>query len=194
MILLIDNYDSFSYNLYQMAGEITPDIRVIRNDEMTVSQIADLCPECIILSPGPGRPEDAGVTMETVRTLGKTVPILGVCLGHQAVCAAYGARITYAKELMHGRQSEARFDTDCPLFSGCPQTGPVARYHSLAVDRDTIPEELKITAQTEDGEVMAVMHRSDPVYGVQFHPESILTKDGMAMLKNFARTAGVQGI
>lgn len=194
MILLIDNYDSFSYNLYQMAGEITPDIRVIRNDEMTVSQIADLCPECIILSPGPGRPEDAGVTMETVRMLGKTVPILGVCLGHQAVCAAYGARITYAKELMHGRQSEARFDTDCPLFSGCPQTGPVARYHSLAVDRDTIPEELKITAQTEDGEVMAVMHRSDPVYGVQFHPESILTKDGMAMLKNFARTAGVQGI
>lgn len=132
--------------------------------------------------------------METVRMLGKTVPILGVCLGHQAVCAAYGARITYAKELMHGRQSEARFDTDCPLFSGCPQTGPVARYHSLAVDRDTIPEELKITAQTEDGEVMAVMHRSDPVYGVQFHPESILTKDGMAMLKNFARTAGVQGI
>ena len=194
MILLIDNYDSFSYNLYQMAGEITPDIRVIRNDEMTVSQIADLCPECIILSPGPGRPEDAGVTMETVRMLGKTVPILGVCLGHQAVCAAYGARITYAKELMHGRQSEARFDTDCPLFSGCPQTGPVARYHSLAVDRDTIPEELKITARTEDGEVMAVMHRSDPVYGVQFHPESILTKDGMAMLKNFARTAGVQGI
>ncbi len=194
MILLIDNYDSFSYNLYQMAGEITPDIRVIRNDEMTVSQIADLCPECIILSSGPGRPEDAGVTMETVRMLGKTVPILGVCLGHQAVCAAYGARITYAKELMHGRQSEARFDTDCPLFSGCPQTGPVARYHSLAVDRDTIPEELKITAQTEDGEVMAVMHRSDPVYGVQFHPESILTKDGMAMLKNFARTAGVQGI
>ena len=150
MILLIDNYDSFSYNLYQMAGEITPDIRVIRNDEMTVSQIADLCPECIILSPGPGRPEDAGVTMETVRMLGKTVPILGVCLGHQAVCAAYGARITYAKELMHGRQSEARFDTDCPLFSGCPQTGPVARYHSLAVDRDTIPEELKITAQTQE--------------------------------------------
>ncbi len=194
MILLIDNYDSFSYNLYQMTGEITTDIRVIRNDEMTVGQIANLRPEGIILSPGPGRPEDAGVTMETVRTLGKTVPILGVCLGHQAVCAAYGSRITYAKELMHGRQSEVRFDTDCPLFSGCTERGPVARYHSLAVDRDTLPGELKITAQTEDGEVMAVMHRSDPVYGVQFHPESILTKDGMAMLKNFARIAGIQAI
>ncbi len=185
MILLIDNYDSFSYNLYQLIGEIEPDIRVIRNDEMTVGEIGRMSPDRIILSPGPGRPEDAGVIIEVVKALGSQIPILGVCLGHQAVCAAFGATITYARELMHGKQSEVRLDRDCPLFRRCPASIPVARYHSLAVDADTIPGELKITAQTADGEVMAVQHREYPIYGVQFHPESIMTPDGKTILEDF---------
>lgn len=185
MILLIDNYDSFSYNLYQLVGEICPDIKVIRNDELTVEEIRKLKPERIILSPGPGRPENSGVIMDVVKALGKEIPILGVCLGHQAICAAYGATIIYAKELMHGKESDAEFDTDCLLFRGCPGKAPVARYHSLAADKGTIPEELLITAQTADGEVMAVKHREYPVYGVQFHPESIMTPNGKRMMENF---------
>lgn len=185
MILLIDNYDSFSYNLYQLIGEINPDIKVIRNDEMTIEEIKNLKPDRIILSPGPGRPEDAGIIMEVAKTLGREIPILGVCLGHQAICAAYGATVTYAKELMHGKQSEVTFDKKCPLFIGCPEKALVARYHSLAVDKNTIPEELKITAVTTEGEVMAVQHKKYPVYGVQFHPESIMTPDGKQMLENF---------
>lgn len=187
MILLIDNYDSFSYNLYQLIGEIEPDIRVIRNDEMKVQEIEALKPDRIILSPGPGRPEDAGIIMEAVKDLGGIIPILGVCLGHQAICAAFGATVTYAKELMHGKQSEVRFRTDCPLFRDCPPTAPGARYHSLAVDAGTLPEELEITAVTADGEVMAVRHRQFPVFGVQFHPESIMTPDGGTMLRNFIK-------
>lgn len=187
MILLIDNYDSFSYNLYQYVGEINPDIRVIRNDEMTVEQIRELKPSHIILSPGPGRPEDAGIIIEAARELGPDIPILGVCLGHQAICAAFGATVTYAKQLMHGKQSIAKLDTECPLFRGCPEKTPVARYHSLAADPDTIPEELKVTAVTEDGEVMAVKHRDYPIYGVQFHPESILTPNGKQILRNFLK-------
>ena len=187
MILLIDNYDSFSYNLYQLVGELEPDIKVIRNDAMTVEEIRKLHPDRIILSPGPGRPEDAGVTMEVAKTLGKDIPILGVCLGHQAICAAFGATVTYAKQLMHGKQSQVRFDPDCPLFRGCPETALVGRYHSLAADTETLPECLKITARTEDGEVMAVQHRAYPIYGVQFHPESILTPDGKTMLQNFIK-------
>ena len=187
MILLIDNYDSFSYNLYQFIGEIEPDIKVIRNDEMTVEEIRDINPDRIILSPGPGRPEDAGIIVETVRTLGKDIPILGVCLGHQAICAAFGATVTYAKELMHGKQSDVKFDPDCPLFGGCPEIAPVARYHSLAADAGTIPECLRITALTTDGEVMAVQHKEYPIYGVQFHPESIMTPDGKQMLRNFIK-------
>ena len=187
MILLIDNYDSFSYNLYQFIGEIEPDIKVIRNDEMTVEEIRDINPDRIILSPGPGRPEDAGIIVETVRTLGKDIPILGVCLGHQAICAAFGATVTYAKELMHGKQSDVKFDPDCPLFAGCPEIAPVARYHSLAAEADTIPECLRITALTTDGEVMAVEHKEYPIYGVQFHPESIMTPDGKQMLRNFIK-------
>ena len=185
MILLIDNYDSFSYNLYQLIGEINPDIKVIRNDEMTIEEIKNLKPDRIILSPGPGRPEDAGMIMEVAKTLGREIPILGVCLGHQAICAAYGATVTYAKEVMHGKQSEVTFDKKCPLFKGCPEKALVARYHSLAVDKNTIPEELKITAVTTEGEVMAVQHKKYPVYGVQFHPESIMTPDGKRMLQNF---------
>ena len=185
MILLIDNYDSFSYNLYQLIGEIEPDIRVIRNDEMTPEEIGGLAPARIILSPGPGRPENAGVIMEVVRTLGKEIPLLGVCLGHQAICAAFGATITYAKRLMHGKQSTVALDPSCRLFRGCPGRLPAARYHSLAADEATLPDSLKVTAKTEDGEVMAVQHVTEPVYGVQFHPESILTPDGRKMLANF---------
>ena len=187
MILLIDNYDSFSYNLYQLIGEIDPDIKVIRNDEMTIAQIRELNPDRIILSPGPGRPENAGIIVETARSLGKDIPILGVCLGHQAICAAFGATVTYAKELMHGKQSDVKFNIDCPLFKGCPETAPVARYHSLAADADTIPDELIITAVTTDGEVMAIQHSRYPIFGVQFHPESIMTPDGRTMLKNFIK-------
>ena len=188
MILLIDNYDSFSYNLFQLVGEIDPDIRVIRNDDMTVEQIRALAPQRIILSPGPGRPEDAGVIMDVAKkTLGREIPVLGVCLGHQAICAAFGARVTYAKQLMHGKQSEVRFDISCPLFHGCPEIAPVARYHSLAADPDTIPQTLMITARTTDGEVMAVRHRDYPIFGVQFHPESIMTPNGKTMLNNFIR-------
>ena len=187
MILLIDNYDSFSYNLYQLVGEIDPDIKVIRNDAMSVEKIRALRPERIILSPGPGRPEDAGITVQAARELGKDIPTLGVCLGHQAICAAFGATVTYAKELMHGKQSDVKFDLSSPLFRGCPEIAPVARYHSLAADPATIPECLKITARTLDGEVMAVQHKDYPIFGVQFHPESILTPDGKTMLENFIR-------
>lgn len=187
MILLIDNYDSFSYNLYQLVGEIQPDIQVIRNDEMTVEEIRALAPDRIILSPGPGRPQDAGIIMDAAKTLGPHIPILGVCLGHQAICAAFGATITYAKELMHGKPSVVQFDKTCPLFQHCPEKAPAARYHSLAADKDTIPSALKITALTEDGEVMAVQHREFPIYGVQFHPESILTPDGKTMLHTFIK-------
>lgn len=187
MILLIDNYDSFSYNLFQLVGEIEPDIRVIRNDALTLDEIRALHPDHIILSPGPGRPENAGVIVEAARTLGREIPLLGVCLGHQAICAAFGATVGYAKELMHGKQSQVYFDADCPLFAGCPETAPVARYHSLAAQADTIPPCLKVTARTADGEIMAVQHRDYPIYGVQFHPESILTPDGKQMLRNFLK-------
>ena len=186
MILLIDNYDSFAYNLYQLIGEIEPDIRVIRNDEMSVQQIRDLNPDHIILSPGPGRPEEAGSNIDVVKTI-HDIPILGVCLGHQAICAAFGATVTYAKELMHGKQSDVKFDVRCPLFKNCPESAPVARYHSLAADADTIPEELQITALAADGEVMAIQHNEYPIYGVQFHPESIMTPNGKQMLKNFIK-------
>lgn len=184
MTLLIDNYDSFSYNLYQLVGALGSSVRVIRNDEMTIEEIRALHPDRIILSPGPGKPEDAGITMTAVQ-LGQEVPLLGVCLGHQAICAAFGGTVTYARQLMHGKQSQVTFDRSCPLFRGLPEQGLVARYHSLAVAADTLPPELKATAQTEDGEIMAVQHRQYPIYGVQFHPESIMTPEGKAMLKNF---------
>lgn len=187
MILLIDNYDSFSYNLFQLAGSIEPDIRVVRNDEVTVADIAALSPEKIILSPGPGRPADAGVCVETVRTLGGEIPILGVCLGHQAICEAYGASVSYAKTLMHGKQSQALLDTGCPFFRGCPERTPVARYHSLAVLSETLPDCLAVAARAEDGEIMAVRHREYPVFGVQFHPESFMTPEGGTMLRNFIK-------
>ncbi|MBP5198916.1 MAG: aminodeoxychorismate/anthranilate synthase component II [Lachnospiraceae bacterium] len=185
MILLIDNYDSFSYNLFQYVGEINSDIKVIRNDEMTVEEIKKLDPSHIILSPGPGKPKDAGIIEEVAKTLSKTIPTLGVCLGHQAICEAYGATVTYAKRLMHGKQSEVKFKTDCELFKGLPEKGLVARYHSLAADEATIPDCLEVTAVTDEGEIMAVAHREYPIFGVQFHPESIMTPTGKEMLKNF---------
>ena len=187
MILLIDNYDSFSYNLFQFVGEIDPDIKVVRNDELTVDEIRALSPERIIISPGPGRPEDAGIIIEAARTLGREIPTLGVCLGHQAICAAFGTRITYAKRLMHGKQSEVTLDRECELFRGLPEKVLVARYHSLAADEATMPECLRVTARTEDGEIMAVKHSEYPIFGVQFHPESIMTPDGKQMIRNFIR-------
>ena len=185
MTLLIDNYDSFSYNLFQYVGELDPDIRVIRNDEMTLEEIRAMKPDRIILSPGPGRPEDAGITQAAAGELGKEIPLLGVCLGHQAICAAFGATVTYAKALMHGKQSVVRQKGNSPLFAELPETFAVARYHSLAADPETMPECLMVTARTEDGEVMAVQHKEYPIYGVQFHPESILTEHGKEILKNF---------
>lgn len=193
MILLIDNYDSFSYNLYQLVGSIDPDIRVVRNDALTVPQIEALHPQAILLSPGPGRPEDAGVCIEVVKQLGGKIPILGVCLGHQAICTAYGATVGYAKTLMHGKQSETRFDAACPLFAHLPETALVARYHSLAALEETMPACLAVTAKTVDGEIMAVQHKQYPVFGVQFHPESIMTPDGAQMMRNFLEYSRAYG-
>lgn len=185
MVLLIDNYDSFSYNLYQFVGTVTPDIRVIRNDEMTVEGIKRLSPEFIILSPGPGRPEKAGICIDVAKELGDDCKILGVCLGHQAICEAYGAQISYAKELMHGKQSICNIDTDDTLFKGLDNTITVGRYHSLAAKENTIPDCFNITARTLDGEIMAVKHKTKNIWGVQFHPESILTPGGQTIINNF---------
>ena len=187
MILLIDNYDSFSYNLYQLLGSIEPDIKVVRNDALTVDEIRSIYPACIILSPGPGRPADAGICEDVVKSLSDDIPILGVCLGHQAICEAYGGTVTYAGRLMHGKQSETKFDTACPIFSEIPESAPVGRYHSLSLDASTLPDELKVTATADDGEIMAVCHKTKPVYGLQFHPESILTPDGKTMLESFLK-------
>ena len=185
MILLIDNYDSFSFNLYQLIGSIEPNIRVVRNDELTIPEIEALAPSAIFLSPGPGKPCDAGICEDVVRAFAGKIPIFGVCLGHQAICEVYGATVTYAKELMHGKQSVCALDVSSPIFKGLPEEMPVARYHSLAAVESTIPPELKVIARTDDGEVMAVAHRDFHVYGVQFHPESILTPEGKKILENF---------
>lgn len=185
MILLIDNYDSFSYNLYQLIGTINSDIRVIRNDEMTIHEIETLAPSHIIVSPGPGRPADAGICKEAIDFFKGKIPILGVCLGHQAICETFGATITYAKKLMHGKMSVVDIDTESIIFKGMEKKLKAARYHSLAADETSMPDELRVTARTEDGEIMAVEHKNYPIYGVQFHPESILTPDGIKILKNF---------
>ena len=185
MILLIDNYDSFSYNVYQLIGSINPDIKVIRNDEMTVSETEVLDPERIIISPGPGKPSEAGICEEVIKYFAGKKPIMGICLGHQAICEVFGATVTYAKQLMHGKQSIAKLDNSSVLFKGMDDKMTVARYHSLAAKSDTIPDCLKVTATTDDGEVMAVEHRDYPVYGVQFHPESVLTPEGKKIMVNF---------
>jgi anthranilate synthase component 2 len=185
MILLIDNYDSFSYNLYQLVGEINSDILVIRNDELRLCDIEKLNPDQIIISPGPGRPIDAGICEDVIAHFAGKVPILGVCLGHQAICAAFGAEITYASRLMHGKQSLTELDVTSPIFAGCEEKTNVARYHSLAANEKTLPDELKVIAKTVEGEIMAVSHCKYPVFGLQFHPESILTPEGKKMLRNF---------
>lgn len=166
MIVLIDNYDSFSYNLYQLIGSVEPDIKVVRNDAYTVEEIEAMKPEAIILSPGPGKPSDAGICIEAIRYFAGKVPVFGVCLGHQAICEAFGGTVSYAKELMHGKQKEIHQIGENQLFQG-------------------LPEELKVTAESEDGEVMAVEHTKYPIYGVQFHPESVMTPDGKIMIENF---------
>ncbi|WP_404352384.1 anthranilate synthase component II [Caproicibacterium sp. XB2] len=188
MILLIDNYDSFSYNLYQMVGAMEPNIRVVRNSEFPVKQLAEMQPDAVILSPGPGRPENAGVCEEAVRFFTGKVPLLGVCLGHQAICQAFGGKIGYAKQLMHGKQSQVKLSQDCPLFCGLPEVIGAARYHSLSVQEANLPPELKVAARSlDDGEIMAVQHQTQPVFGLQFHPESILTPQGEKILQNFLK-------
>lgn len=190
MILLIDNYDSFSYNLYQLAGSINPDIRVVRNDELTIEEIAAMKPNHLILSPGPGRPEDAGVCKEVAKKLAHICPVLGICLGHQAICEAYGATVSYAKELMHGKQSMIHLANGSPLFQGLPPLFAAGRYHSLSVVNETLPDELLVIAETDEGEVMGVKHRDFHLYGLQFHPESILTPQGARIMENFLNLGG----
>ncbi len=193
MILLIDNYDSFSYNVYQLTASIDPDVQVIRSDEKTAEEIEAMHPSHIILSPGPGKPADAGVCEDVIRRFAGRIPILGICLGHQAICEVFGAAVTYAGQLMHGKQSIVKRDTDSVLFAGMSREITVARYHSLAAAPESIPDALRVTAVTEQGEIMAVEHRQYPVYGVQFHPESILTPKGRSIMENFLRYAGKPG-
>lgn len=183
MILLIDNYDSFSYNLYQLAGSVNPDIKVVRNDELSIEEIKELDPSHIILSPGPGYPLNAGVCEEVVLKLGGEIPILGVCLGHQAICEALGGKISHAKKLMHGKSSIVNISTDCKIFEGLNKRERVARYHSLIAVN--LPDCLSVTAEDDNGEIMAVAHKEKPIYGLQFHPESILTDSGEKMMRNF---------
>jgi anthranilate synthase component 2 len=185
MILIIDNYDSFTYNLYQYIGEINPDIEVYRNDKITIDEIREKKPSHIVISPGPGFPVDAGVSIDVIKELGKEIPILGVCLGHQAIGEAYGGKVVHANELMHGKASDVEVTNDCKIFENLPGILKVGRYHSLIVRGEDLPEELVVTAKTMDGEIMGLRHAHYPVYGIQFHPESILTPDGKAMLRNF---------
>jgi len=188
MILVIDNYDSFTYNLVQYLGELGATLAVHRNDRIGVAEVAALRPEAIIISPGPCTPNEAGISLEVIRQMGPTIPILGVCLGHQAIGQAYGGRVLRAPSLMHGKTSQVNH-TGQGLFAGLPNPLTATRYHSLIVERESLPAELEITAETADGLVMAVQHRVHPVYGVQFHPESILTQCGHQLLQNFLALA-----
>ncbi len=190
MILLIDNYDSFSYNLYQMAGEINPAIKVIKNDEMTIEEINRLPVSHIILSPGPGRPDDAGICKAAVTAFMHRIPMLGVCLGHQSICEALGATVTYAAKLMHGKKSSIHIAGGNPIFRGLPPMLTAGRYHSLAVQRNTLPDKLLVIAEDESGEVMGVKHKDCNLYGIQFHPESILTAQGKTIMENFLKLGG----
>jgi anthranilate synthase/aminodeoxychorismate synthase-like glutamine amidotransferase len=186
MILVIDNYDSFTYNLVQYIGELGAEVMVRRNDEIPCAAIADIAPSAIVLSPGPKTPAEAGITMDVIRTYGSSIPILGVCLGQQAIGAAYGGDVVRAHRLMHGKTSEIRH-SGTGIFAGLPDPLRVMRYHSLTVDRASLPADLEITAWSDedDTEVHALQHRTHPVYGVQFHPESILTDGGKLLLGNF---------
>ncbi|WHH59601.1 aminodeoxychorismate/anthranilate synthase component II [Petroclostridium sp. X23] len=184
MILIIDNYDSFTYNLYQYVGSINSDIKVVRNDKMSVREVGEMSPSHIIISPGPGFPNTAGISIDVIKTFCSTIPILGVCLGHQAIGEAFGGKIVHAVELYHGKSSEILLE-DCEIFKGLPRQIQAARYHSLIVEKASLPPELKIIASTYAGEIMGVRHKEYPVYGIQFHPESIITEYGMDMISNF---------
>ncbi|MET0555946.1 MAG: aminodeoxychorismate/anthranilate synthase component II [Vicinamibacteria bacterium] len=191
MLLLIDNYDSFTYNLYQYLGELGAETRVVRNDELTVAEAIALRPSSVVISPGPGNPDEAGISLELIRALPPEVPLLGVCLGHQALGQAFGGRIVRAPRLMHGKTSEIHHDGR-GVFAGLPQPFTATRYHSLVIAEDSVPDCLEVTARTDEGTgapgvIMGVRHRSLPQEGVQFHPESILTSSGKDLLRNFLR-------
>lgn len=184
MILVIDNYDSFTYNLVQYLGELTGNIQVYRNDRITIKEIRGLHPDRIVISPGPGRPEDAGISVELIQQLGPKIPILGICLGHQCIGQAFGGKVIGAPQIIHGKTSQIYHNGE-PLFNGTPKPFDATRYHSLMVERETLPEMLAITAETNDGVIMGLSHREYPVKGMQFHPESIATEYGMQILENF---------
>jgi len=184
MLLVIDNYDSFTYNLVQYFGELGADPVVKRNDAITPEEVEKLRPERIVISPGPGTPADAGVSMEVIRRLGKTTPILGVCLGHQCIAEVYGGKVVRADRLMHGKTSPIRHEAS-GVFAGLPNPFEATRYHSLIVEKASVPASLRITADTAEGEIMGLQHREFPVHGVQFHPESILSREGKDLLRNF---------
>lgn len=186
MVLMIDNYDSFTYNLVQYLGSLGADVKVYRNDKISLAEIARLKPEKIVISPGPGRPEDAGLSGDVIREFAGKIPILGVCLGHQAIGYVYGAKIVNAKNLMHGKTSLI-YHNKKDIFKGLPNPFEATRYHSLLVDKKTLPDCLEITAHTKEAEIMGLKHRDFPVWGVQFHPESILTKSGLSLLGNFLK-------
>lgn len=192
MILLIDNYDSFSYNLYQLIGSVNSDIKVIRNDEMTCEEIEKLAPKLIVISPGPKKPSDAGICVEAVKHFKGKIPIFGVCLGHQSICEAYGATVSYASRLMHGKTSTVCYEKDkSVLYDGMSGELLVARYHSLSVVEDTLPAELIITGRADDGEVMSVEDVKNNVFGVQYHPESVLTPRGKEIIENLLKRANI---
>jgi len=186
MLLMIDNYDSFTYNIVQYLGELGADVKVVRNDEVTVDQVEAMQPDRIVISPGPCSPNEAGISLGVIERLGRRVPILGVCLGHQAIGQAYGGKVVHAKALMHGKTSPVRH-SGRGVFRGLPSPLTATRYHSLAVERESLPGALEVTAWTDDGEIMGFVHREFPVEGVQFHPESILTEHGHALLASFLR-------
>jgi anthranilate synthase component II len=186
MLLIIDNYDSFTYNLVQYFGELRADMIVKRNDEVTIAGIKKLKPDQICISPGPGRPENAGISEEAIRELGARVPILGVCLGHQCIAQVFGAEVVRANRPMHGKTSKIRH-TDSGLFESLAQPLEATRYHSLIVRRESLPDALEVTAETDEGEIMGLQHRQFPIHGVQFHPESILTAEGKKLLANFLK-------
>ncbi|MEG6612007.1 aminodeoxychorismate/anthranilate synthase component II [Pseudoclostridium thermosuccinogenes] len=193
MILLVDNYDSFSYNLVQLAGAFSSDIRVIRNDEMTVDQVKNLNPSHIIISPGPGYPKNAGISEALIYHMKGLVPILGICLGHQAICEVFGASVVPAKRLMHGKQSSIYIANGSRIFRGLPPIIQAARYHSLAAQKTSLPDDLLVIAEDEEGEIMGVKHRNYEIYGLQFHPESILTPQGDTIMSNFLGIGGEEG-